>query len=79
MAVFKRFTDLTDEEKREVSEMTGKIELWILEGRSLDYMSKQLKLSPCEVLENMCETIYMFLNRVGGPWRYLKWLYHKRH
>lgn len=78
MAVyFKRIVDLTDTEKHEVSEMTGKIQLWLLEGRSLDYMSKQLNLPPRMVLENMCETIYEFLNNVGGPWCYLKWLFHK--
>ena len=75
---FKRVVDLTDAEKQKVSDMTGKIQLWVLEGRSLGYMSKQLNLPPRAILENMCETIYEFLNNVGGPWRYLKWLFYKR-
>ena len=79
MAVyFKRVVELTDAEKHKVSEMVGKIQLWMLEGRSLDYMSKQLNLPPRVILENMCETAYEFIDRVGGPWRYLKWLAHKR-
>lgn len=79
MAVyFKRVVDLNDEEKQKVSKMTGKIQLWVLEGRDLGYMSEQLDIPPQWVLENMCETIYEFLNNVGGLRYYLKWLIRKR-
>lgn len=78
MVVFKRIVELTDTEKHEVSEMTGKIQLWVLEGRSHGYMSEQLNLPPHMVKENMCETIYEFLNSVGGMRCYLKWLFKKR-
>lgn len=76
MTTFIRNIDLTDAEKQEVSEMVGKIQLWLLEGRSLDYMSKQLNLPPRMILENMCETIYQFMKYIG-PWNYLKWLIRK--
>ena len=78
MTSFKRTVELTDAEKQQVSEMTGKIQLWLLEGKSLDYISGQLNLPPRMVLENMCETVYGFLNHVGGLRCYLKWLFHKR-
>lgn len=75
---FKRVVDLTDEERQKASEMTGKIQLWVLEGRDIGYMSKQLNMPPQLILENMCETIYEFLNNVGGLRCYLKWLLFKR-
>lgn len=78
MVKFERVVDLTDNDKRRVSDMTGKIQLWVLEGRSLDYMSKQLNIPPRMVLENMCEAAYGFINNVGGLRYYLKWLFHKR-
>lgn len=79
MAVyFKRTAELSDDEIRKVSEMTGKIQLWVLEGRHFGYMSEQLNLPPQAIRENMCETIYEFLNNVGGLRYYLKWLFHKR-
>lgn len=77
MTAFIRNVDLTDAEKQKVSEMVGKIQLWLLEGQSLDHMSEQLHLPPRMVLENMCETIYQFMKYVG-PWNYLKWLIRKR-
>ena len=40
---FKHSFLLTEDEKNQVSEMTGKTMLWILEGRDIDYMSKNLK------------------------------------
>lgn len=78
MVSFRRTVELTDAEKQQVSEMMGKIQLWLLEGRSLDYISEQLNLPPRMVLENMCETIYGFLKYVGGFRCYLKWLFRKR-
>lgn len=78
MTKFIKIMDVTDAEKHEISEMAGKIYLWVMEKRSIDYMSKQLNLTPREIMENMCEIIYQLLPRVGGPRRYLKWLIHKR-
>jgi hypothetical protein len=78
MVYYKRTVELTDAEKQQVSEMTGKIQLWVLEGRHFGYMSEQLHLPPQMVKENMCETIYEFLDNVGGLRYYLKWLFHRR-
>ena len=73
---FKRTFELTDEEKRKVSEMTGKMMLWMLEGRSTGYMSKNLNLQPRQVEENFEETLFVLLKQVGWK-RYLKVLFHK--
>lgn len=79
MAVyFKRVVELTDAEKQKVSDMTGKIQLWVLEGRHWGFISDQLKLPPQAIKENMYETVYEFLDRAGGLRGYLKWLFHKR-
>ena len=78
MVYFKRTVELSNEEKQQVSEMTGKIQLWVLEGRHFGYMSERLNLPPPMIKENMYETIYEFLNNVGGLRGYLKWLFHKR-
>ena len=73
---FKRTFELTDEEKRKVSEMTGKMMLWMLEGRSTGYISKNLNLHPRQVEENFEETLFVLLKQVGWK-RYLKVLFHK--
>ena len=73
---FKRTFELNDEEKRKVSEMTGKMMLWMLEGRSIGYMSKNLNLHPRQVEENFEETLFVLLKQVGWK-RYLKVLFHK--
>lgn len=49
MSVFKQTFMLNNEEKKQVSEMSGKTILWILGGRSLGHMSEMLNLSPWEV------------------------------
>lgn len=76
MTYFKRTFLLTDEEKRKVSEMTGNIMLWILEGQSIGYMSEKLKLHPQQVEYNIDETLYTLRKRVGR-WRYIKMLFVK--
>ena len=55
MAYFKETFMLNDEEKKQVSEMSGKIILWILEGRSVGYMSAMLHLSPQQIESNINE------------------------
>ena len=74
--MFVRTCDLTKEDKKKVSEMTGKTMLWILEGRSIWYMAEQLKLKPREVEENIDETLYIFRQKVGR-WRFFKILFRK--
>ena len=80
MTYFKKTEKLTDTEKQVVGDMTGQIQLWLLEGRSLDYISEQLHLPPRMVMENMCETAHTFIKFIGGYRCYFfKWLIHKRH
>lgn len=76
MTYFKRTFALTEEEKRKVSEMTGKIMLWMLEGRSRVYMAENLKLDPWMIEANIDETLYTLRKNVGR-WRYLKMLFVK--
>ena len=67
---------LTPEQKRKVSEMSGKIMLWILEGRSTLYMAEQLNLSIWEVEANIDETLYTYMRQVGKR-RFLRTLFRK--
>ena len=60
MTYFKETSKLTEEEINQVSDMTGKMTRWILEGRSIDYMAEQLHLEPHQVKENIFETAYVF-------------------
>ena len=78
MTYFKKTCELTWEEKQQVSEQTGKIKLWALEGRSLSYMAENLKLDDPHLVENnIFETIYEFKKLIG--WKlYLKLWFHKR-
>lgn len=77
MVYFKPTSKLTDEEKRMVSDMVGKLQLYILEGRSIVYMAKQTHLSIYEVEENLFETAYQFIKQIG--WRkFIKLLIYKR-
>lgn len=62
---FKLTRLLTDEEKKKVSEMDGKLVMWMLEGRSTKYMAKQLHLSPQQVEQNINEMLYTLKKRVG--------------
>lgn len=74
--MFIRTFMLTEEDKRKVSEMSGKIMLWILEGRSTWYMAEKLNLNPYEVEANIDETLYTYMKKVGR-WRYIKTLFRK--
>lgn len=67
---------MTDEEKRIVSEITGKIMLGLLDDRSTNDIAKITKLYPNEVEWNIDETLYVLKRRVG-LWRYLKILFIK--
>lgn len=62
---FKPTRLLTDEEKKQVSEMSGKLVTWISEGRPTDYMAKQLHLNPLQVEQNINEMMYTLKKRVG--------------
>lgn len=65
---------LTDEDKRVISDNTGKLMLGIFENRTTDYMAEQMNISPEELEWNIDETLYTFRKRVG-LWRYLKILF----
>ena len=73
---FKHTFLLTEEEKKRVSEMTGKIMLWILEGRSIGYMSEKLNLAPWQIEYNIDEALYTLRRRVGVK-RFLRILFWK--
>ena len=55
MSYFKQTFLLNHEEKKQISEMSGKIILWILEGRDIGYMSEKLHLSPQQMESNINE------------------------
>lgn len=76
MSYFKRTFLLSDKEKIQVSEMSGKIILYALEGRSIEYMSKMLNLSPYEIKTNIKEMLYVLLKQVGKQ-EYLKTMFMK--
>ena len=65
MSYFKQTFLLNQKEKKQVSEMSGKIILWILEGRSVGYMSAMLHLSPQEIESNINETLFILKKHVG--------------
>ena len=65
---------LTDEQKKKVSEMDGKIILWILEGRSVGYMSDRLNLPPWQIQANIDEMLYILKKQVGIK-RFIKALF----
>lgn len=74
--MFKRTFLLTDEEKRKVSDMCGKLVLWTLEGRSIGYESEKLNLPPWQIEHNVDELLYTLRQRVG-KWRFFKILFIK--
>lgn len=76
MSYFKRTFLLSNEEKIQVSEMSGKIILYALEGRSIEYMSKMLNLRPCEIKTNINEMLYVLMKQVGKR-EYLKTMFMK--
>lgn len=65
-------SSLTDKQRKKVGDQSGKIIFWILEGRSTDYMAKELKLEyPWMVDSNINAMLYELLKWVGVK-RYLK-------
>lgn len=76
MSYFKRTFLLSNEEKIQVSEMCGKIILYALEGRSIEYISKMLNLRPCEIKTNINEMLYVLMKQVGKR-EYLKTMFMK--
>lgn len=65
MSYFKQTFLLNNEEKKQVSEMSGKIVLWILEGRDIGYMSEKLHLSPQQMESNINEMLFILKEHVG--------------
>ena len=65
---------LTDDQKKKVSEMDGKIILWILEGRSVGYMSDKLNLPPWQIQATIDEMLYILKKQVGIK-RFIKTLF----
>ena len=76
MVMFVKTYLLTDEQKQEVSEMIGKIMLWILRGESVDYMAKELHMDPWQVEANLNEALYI-LRKQAGIKRFIKSLFWK--
>lgn len=74
MAKFVKKNDLTDKEKQQISDMTGKIMLWILNGKSIAYMAEQLRLTEQELIYNIEENLYELRKLIGSK-RYLKMLF----
>lgn len=74
MAKFVKKNDLTDKEKQQISDMTGKIMLWILNGKSIAYMAEQLHLTEQELIYNIEENLYELRKLIGSK-RYLKMLF----
>ena len=62
---FKQTFLLTEEEKKQVGEMCGKIVLLILEGQSTEYMAENLKMCPQQVNDNIGELLYILKKKVG--------------
>ena len=76
MSYFKQTFMLNNEEKKQVSEMSGKIIMWILEGRSIGYMSEMLHMSPNEIECNIDEMLFILRRQVGKR-RFFKTLFVK--
>lgn len=64
------------ENRQEISEMCGKLMLYLIEAQSTYHMAEQLKLYPIEVEHNIDEMLYTILKRVGIR-RYLRILFWK--
>lgn len=64
MSYFKQTSMLNVKEKKQVSEMCGKIIVWLLEGRDVGYMSEQLHLSQLEVECNIDEMMFTLMKHV---------------
>lgn len=72
--VFKRLFLTNPEEKKQISEMSGKIVLWILEGRSIWYMADNLHLDPAVVEQIIDDLSYVLMRKVGKK-RFIKTLF----
>ena len=64
------------EYRHEISEISGKLMLWILEGRSTVYMAEQLHLDLWQVEHNIDEMLYILRKQVGRK-RFLRTLFWK--
>ena len=71
---FKRIFLTKPEEKKQFSEMSSKILLWILEGRSIGYMASNLHLHPTAVEQIIDDMSYILLRQVGKR-RFIKALF----
>lgn len=67
---------LTQEDKRILADINGKIVIGCLERRSTFEMAQKLKLQPYELEYNIDEMLYVLLKHVGIK-RYLKTLLRK--
>lgn len=67
---------LNNEEKKQISEIDGKIILWILEGRDIGYMSEMLNLSPSQIESNINGLLFALMKHVGKR-RFFKTLFMK--
>lgn len=59
------------EHREEISKLSGKLMLWIIEGRNTAYMAEQLNLSVGQVETDIDEMIYTLRKRVGNK-RFIK-------
>lgn len=71
---FKRIFLTLPEEKKQFSEISGKIILWILEGRSIWYMADKLHLDPVAVEQIIDDMSYVLMRKVGKK-RFIKTLF----
>ena len=71
---FVRTMDMTDEDRKQSAEMGGKLLLWIMEHQSVDYMAKQLNMTPNQVWFNIEETMYTLVNYVWGRSSLIKFI-----
>lgn len=71
---FVRTMDMTDEDRKQSAEMGGKLLLWIMEHQSIDYMAKQLNMTPNQVWFNIEETMYTLVNYVWGRSSLIKFI-----
>lgn len=74
--MFKQTFLLTEKEKRQVSEMCGKIIYHILEGNHMGRIVDDLNLPPWKIEHNIDEMLYILKKQVGWK-RYLKILFMK--
>ena len=76
MSYFKQTFMLNNEERKKISEMNGKVLMWILEGRSIGYISEMLHVSPKEIEHNIDEMMFILMKHVGKR-RFFKTLFVK--